>query len=152
MEEIKESEHKNYLPSYPFSFEEIIENFLQPSMKDVFFAFSEKIHNDAQKDGEKGRNFLKQQWEKAASCCKRIAELSEESDWDSKHEILVEEIINMDYSSVSSFFGTFAKKFKENTPLHQELKTLEELFAWMWKVSEKHTKVISKELVETLNQ
>jgi hypothetical protein len=61
MEEIKQSKHKNYLPSYPFSFEEIIENFLQPSMKDVFFAFSEKIHNDAQKDGEKGRNFLKQQ-------------------------------------------------------------------------------------------
>ena len=37
MEEIKESEHKNYLPSYPFSFEKIIESY------NILFIILDKI-------------------------------------------------------------------------------------------------------------
>ena len=108
MEEIRKSDHKNYLPSYPFSIKEIIKNYILPNQKDIFENFAEKISNDAKKDGGRGRKFLESQWLKASASCKRIAILSKETEWNSDNQ-LVEEIINMDYQSVADFFEKLAK-------------------------------------------
>jgi hypothetical protein len=43
MEEIKKSNHRNYLPSYPFSTKEIIEKYIIPNWKYIFEDFSNKI-------------------------------------------------------------------------------------------------------------
>jgi hypothetical protein len=61
MEEIRKSNHKNYLPSYPFSTKEIIEKYILPNQKNIFEKFSEKIKSDAEKDGKRGRKFLESQ-------------------------------------------------------------------------------------------
>nr|MBR6099800.1 hypothetical protein [bacterium] len=53
MEEIRKSDHKNYLPSYPFSIKEIIEKYILPNQKELFEKFAEKISNDAEKDGKR---------------------------------------------------------------------------------------------------
>lgn len=151
MEEIRRSEHKNYLPSYPFSTKEIIEKYILPNQKDIFEKFSEKIKSDAEKDGKRWRKFLESQWMKASSTCKIISILSTPSE-ESNESQLVEEIINMDYQSVADFFWELAWYFETNTPINQELSTLKELFEAMWKVSEKHTDVIKKELLSTLDK
>lgn len=150
MEEIRKSDHKNYLPSYPFSTKEIIKNYILPNQKDIFENFAEKISNDAKKDGGRGRKFLESQWLKASASCKRIAILSKETEWNSDNQ-LVEEIINMDYQSVAEFFKELASYYEVNNPINQELITIKELFESMWKVSEKHTNIINRELLNTLN-
>jgi hypothetical protein len=53
METIEKSNHKNYLPSYPFSTEEIIEKYILSNQKIIFEKFAEKIAEDAKKDGER---------------------------------------------------------------------------------------------------
>ena len=116
MEEIRKSDHKNYLPSYPFSTKEIIKNYILPNQKDIFENFAEKISNDAKKDGERGRKFLESQWLKASASCKRIAILSKETEWNSDNQ-LVEEIINMDYQSVAEFFKELASYYEVNNLL-----------------------------------
>jgi hypothetical protein len=50
MEEIRKSNHKNYLPSYPFSTEEIIEKYILLNPKNSFKLFAGKIEKDAKKD------------------------------------------------------------------------------------------------------
>jgi hypothetical protein len=50
MEEIRKSNHRNYLPSYPFSTKEIIEKYILPNQKNIFEKFAEKITIDARKD------------------------------------------------------------------------------------------------------
>ncbi|MBQ9553867.1 hypothetical protein IJU97_02675 [bacterium] len=50
MEEIKQSEHKDYLPSYPFSTGELIELFVLPNQKEIFLEIAEKLHQDAEND------------------------------------------------------------------------------------------------------
>jgi hypothetical protein len=80
MEEIRKSNHRNYLPSYPFSNREIIEKYILPNQRNSFEIFSEKIAKDAKKDGERGRKFLESQGLKAAEICKKISELSENSE------------------------------------------------------------------------
>ena len=149
MEEIRKSNHRNYLPSYPFSNREIIEKYILPNQRNSFEIFSEKIAKDAKKDGERGRKFLESQGLKAAEICKKISELSENSEgkWDRQ---LIEEIINMDYQSVAVFFETL-KHYFTNKEM-QALTEIEEIFNSMWKVSEKHTNIIGKELVDTLNK
>ncbi len=149
MEEIRKSDHKNYLPSYPFSTKEIIEKYILPNQKNIFKEFSEKIKCDAEKDGKRGRKFLESQWMKIASTCKIISNLSSSSE-ESDESQLVDEIINMDYQSVANFFWELAWYFETNTPLNQELSTIKELFEAMRKVSEKHTNIIKKELLWTL--
>ena len=151
MAEIRKSEHKNYLPSYPFPTKEIIEKYILPNQKDVFEKFSEKIKSDAEKDGKRWRKFLESQWLKAASTCKIISILSVPSEWNDESQ-LVEEIIDMDYQSVADFFWELVWFFEKNTPINQELSTLKELFEAMRKVSKGHTNVIKKELVSTLDK
>lgn len=151
METIEKSNHKNYLPSYPFSTEEIIEKYILSNQKIIFEKFAEKIAKDAKKDGERWRKFLENQWIKASSTCKRISLLSDAQNWRVEQE-LVEEIINMDYQSVADFFGKLAKYYEPNNPINQELITITELFKSMWKVSEKHTNIINRELLNTLNK
>ena len=150
MEEIRKSDHKNYLPSYPFTTKEIIEKYVLPNQKDIFEKFAEKISDDAKKDGERGRKFLESQWMKASASCKRIAILSKESEWNSDNQ-LVGEIINMDYQSVADFFEELSKYYEPNNPINQELATIKGLFESMRKVSKNHTNIISKELLNTLN-
>lgn len=151
METIRKSDHKNYLPSYPFSTEEIIEKYILPNQKNIFEKFAEKITVDARKDGQRWRKFLESQWLKISSTCKRIVLLSIKQEWESDTQ-LVEEIINMDYQSVAGFFEKLAKYYEVNNPINQELITITELFKSMWKVSEKHTNIINRELLNTLNK
>ena len=151
METIRKSDHKNYLPSYLFSTEEIIEKYILSNQKNIFEKFAEKIARDSKKDGERGRKFLENQWIKASSTCKRIALLSTKQEWEADTQ-LVEEIINMDYQSVADFFEKLAKYYEQNNPINQELITVAELFKSMWKVSEKHTNIINRELLNTLNK
>nr|MBR6099799.1 hypothetical protein [bacterium] len=88
---------------------------------------------------------------KAAASCKRIAILSQKEDNIEENTQLVEEIINMDYQSVAEFFKELASYYEVNNPINQELITIKELFESMWKVSKDHTNIISKELLNTLN-
>lgn len=150
MEEIKQSEHKDYLPSYPFSTGELIELFVLPNQKEIFLEIAEKLHQDAENDWKKGRKFLQEQGGKASRTCKRISEISGGTPEKHGNKQLVEELINMDYASVANFFKQLSSYYDENSPLFQELKNLKELFESMRKVSEKHTKVISKELLDNL--
>jgi len=151
MEEIRKSNHKNYLPSYPFSTKEIIEKYILPNQKNIFEKFAEKITNDARKDRGRWRLFLESQWLKAASSCRRVSILSDVSKEESDAE-LVEEIINMDYQSVANFFKELSWYYENSNPINQELTTIAELFESMWKVSEKHTNIINRELLNTLNK
>ena len=151
MEEIRKSNHRNYLPSYPFSTKEIIEKYILPNQKNIFEKFAEKITNDARKDRGRWRLFLESQWLKAASSCRRVSILSNASKEDADAE-LVEEIINMDYQSVANFFKELSWYYENSNPINQELTTIAELFESMWKVSEKHTNIINRELLNTLNK
>jgi hypothetical protein len=56
----------------------------------------------------------------------------------------------MDYQSVAVFFETLKQYFTDKEM--QALTEIEEIFNSMWKVSEKHTNIIGKELVDTLNK
>ena len=151
MEEIRKSDHKNYLPSYSITTKEIIENYILWNQKEIFEKFAEKISDDAGKDGQKWRRFLESQWMKAAASCKRISILSNTWEWNNANQ-LVKEIIDMDYQSVADFFGELAGYYETNSPINQELSTIKELFEAMWRVSEKHTNLIKKELLGTLRK
>ena len=152
MEEIRKSNHKNYLPSYPFSTEEIIEKYILFNPKNSFKLFAEKIEKDAKKDWERGRKFLETQGLKAAEICKKISELSENSEAKGEENSqLIEEIINMDYQSVVDFFQLLKSYFQENEEVYQNLSSIVKSFQEMRKVSEKHTNIINKELIQTLN-
>jgi hypothetical protein len=58
----------------------------------------------------------------------------------------------MDYQSVANFFKELAWYYEISNPINQELTTIAELFESMWKVSEKHTNIINRELLNTLNK
>lgn len=151
MEEIKKSNHRNYLPSYPFSTKEIIEKYIIPNWKYIFEDFSNKIAWDAEKDWARGRNFLKDQWIKASNCCKKLAMVAEQNEWNHNPK-LVEEIINMDYKSVADFFEELSNYYKLNKTIYQELIVVKEIFDSMWKVSASHTNIISKALRDAINK
>lgn len=150
MEEIRKSNHKNYLPSYPFSTEEIIEKYILFNPKNSFKLFAEKIEKDAKKDWERGRKFLERQGLKAAENCKRISEIFMDVKGEENSQ-LIEEIINMDYQSVVDFFQLLKSYFQENEEVYQNLSSIVKSFQEMRKVSEKHTNIINKELIQTLN-
>ena len=150
MEEIRKSNHKNYLPSYPFSTEEIIEKYILFNPKNSFKLFAEKIEKDAKKDWERGRKFLERQGLKAVENCKRISEIFMDAKGEENSQ-LIEEIINMDYQSVVDFFQLLKIYFQDNEEVYQNLSSIVKSFQKMRKVSEKHTNIINKELIQTLN-
>ncbi len=57
----------------------------------------------------------------------------------------------MDYQSVVDFFQLLKSYFQENEEVYKNLSSIVKSFQEMRKVSEKHTNIINKELIQTLN-
>lgn len=153
MEEIKSSYHKNYLPSYPGSFEDIIKDkiLLHPWVS--FKLFSEKFLKDAKKDWERGRKLLERDWKSISELCSKLGELYVDQDnWDNEDAQLVEEVVNMDYQSVAWFFALLKDIVGENNSQKEYFDKIIWYLNHLWRLSENHTIIIKKEISDILHE
>lgn len=142
--------HKNYLPSFSESHEEIIKSIILPNQNKIFHIFAEKITHDANEDEKRKRIFLANTGKIIAEHCQKLHDLLSSEKNKTQEDInliqLVKEIIDMDYQSVAKFFQlllSFSNHLWENdAKIH--LEAIITGFETLRSKSEKHTTVVSK--------
>lgn len=142
--------HKNYLPSFPESQEEIIKNIVLPNQDKIFYLFAKKITQDANEDEKKERFFLAKTGKLIAEHCQNLHNLLSSEENKKQENInltqLVKEIIDMDYQSVVKIFQlllSFSNHlWKNDAKIH--LEAIIAGFEALRSKSKRHTTVISK--------
>ena len=149
--EVKSSYHKNYLPSYSGSFEDIIKDKIVSYPWVFFKLFSEKFLKDAKKDWKRGRKLLERDWKAISELCSKLSELYvDQGNWDSKDLQLVEEVVDMDYHSVAWFFALLKDVLGESDSQKEYFDNIIWYLDHLWKLSENHTVIIKKEILDVL--
>ena len=144
---MEKSNHRNYIEWYDKNRNDVINQMIIPYEKNIFELFSQKFDEDAQKDGERGRELLMSLWISCAHCCKLIHEnlmWADSLDIDMKNT--VNNIVNMDYDSLCEFFTTLKSTYTEqwNQYIADKISHICTYLDKMRKISKKHTNVISK--------
>jgi len=144
---MEKSNHKNYVEWYDRNREDVIIQKILPHEKSIFELFNQKFFEDAQKDGDRGREWLMSLWICCANCCSMIHENFVWADsLDIELRQAVNDIVNMDYGSLCDFFDSlktiYSSKWDEYTA--NKISNICVYLDKMRKISKKHTNVISK--------
>jgi hypothetical protein len=139
--------HKNYIEWYWRDWNKLCEQELLPYQGKIFKLFSDKFYIDAEKDWERWRNLLKSRWNKCWEICNEIHLTLWWNDIINEDlKDLVNNIVNLDYNSLSEVFETLEAEY---------LKIWEKwiadqisLICWylekMWRISSPHTTIQEK--------
>ena len=134
--------HKNYVEWFWRNRDTIINTQLLPNQDEIFNLFSNKFHDDAEKDWSKGRVRLQTRWETCANACN---EIHNSLWWDitNNEELtnLVKNIVNLDYWSLQDFFITLRKSYSNNPEILTHIDNICKQLKKMWDISEPHTTI-----------
>lgn len=144
---MEKSNHKNYIEWYDRNRNDVIAKKVIPYEKNIFELFNQKFYEDAQKDGDRGREWLMSLGISCANCCRMIHEnlvWVDLLDVDLKNT--VNSIVNMDYDSLCEFFATLKSTYAEqwNQYIVDKISQICIYLDKMRKISKKHTNVITK--------
>jgi hypothetical protein len=141
------SVHKNFVEWYWRNWNKLCEQKILPYQSEIFKLFSDKFHIDAEKDWERWRKLLKSRWNKCSEICNEIHLVLWWNDVINEElKDLVDNIVNLDYNSVSEVFQVLKLKYleawKEKIANHIEI--ICTYLEKMWIISEFRT-IIKKE-------
>ena len=106
--------HRNFIEWYWRNWDKLCEEKALPYQNQIFKLFSEKFYTDAEKDWEMWRKLLKDRWNKCAEICNKIhLVLWWNNIVDNELRDLVDNIVNLDYNSLSEIFQTLESKYSE---------------------------------------
>lgn len=147
------SEHKNYIERFEWSWEDFFDQNIIPYKDCIFELFSEKIKNDSLKDICNNKSKIGNRWIEASNLSTEIHNIlsvnpTQEllSDLYKQKLKIVEDLIDMDYGTVSEVFNSISKRFCELKEIESSKKAsmISELFAKMREKSKKHTNIINR--------
>lgn len=147
------SKHKNYIERFDWSWEEFFDKYILPYKDDIFALLSQKIKNDGIKDISANKPKIGNRWMEASNLSYEIHNVLSQNPTDNLLPNLnnqkyktVEDLINMDYETVSEVFKTISKRFDELKEIESSQKAckISELFAKMREKSQKHTDIIKR--------
>lgn len=147
------SEHKNYIDRFEWSWESFVDKHIFPHKKNIFAILSQKIKNDGEKDISNNKHKIGNRWNQAATLSSEIHKALSpvpKQNWlvdiNEENMKIVEDLINMDYWTVSKVFNVISKRLLELKNINGSKKAyqISELFAKMREKSEKHTNIISR--------
>ena len=144
---MEKSNHRNYIEWYDRNRNDVIAQKIIPYEKNIFELFNQKFYEDAQKDGDRGRERLMSLWISCANCCRLIHENLMWVDLlDTDLKKIVKDIVNMDYDSLYEFFYTLKATYSTqwNQYVASKIAHICIYLEKMRKISKKHTNVISK--------
>lgn len=136
------SVHKNFIEWYWRNRDKLCIEKILPYQGKIFKLFSEKFHCDAEKDWERWRNLLKSRWNKCSEICNEIHSTlwwNDIVDKNLKH--LVNNIVNLDYNSLSEFFQTLKNKYSKvwEQWIANKIEIIHIQLEKMWEISKFHT-------------
>ena len=109
------STHKNFVEWYWRNWDKLCNKKILPYQREIFKLFSDKFHIDAEKDWERWRKLLKSRWNKCSELCNEIHLTlwwNEIIHKDLKY--FVNNIVNLDYNSLSEFFETLKVEYMKS--------------------------------------
>jgi hypothetical protein len=141
------SVHKNFIEWYWRDRNKLCEQKILFYQSEIFKLFSDKFHIDAEKDWKRWRKLLKSRWNKCSELCNEIHITLWWNDITNEElKNLVNNIVNLDYNSLSEVFQTLKNLYLKSWEdwISDQIGTICTYLEKMWRVSESHT-VIKKE-------
>lgn len=138
--------HKNYIEWYWRDWDKLCTEELLPYQNDIFKLFSDKFYTDAEKDRERWRKLLTFRWYRCSQLCKEIHENLEWNDIvDEELKDLVNNVVNLDYNSLSEVFQTLEDKYSNQWEewIASQIKNICDYLEKMWRISKPHTEIKS---------
>jgi len=138
------SVHKNFIEWYWRNRNKLCNEKILPYQNQIFGLFSEKFHNDAEKDWERWRKLLESRWNKCSEICNEIHLVLWWNDHiDKELKDLTNNIVNLDYNSLLEAFQTLKDKYLEvwNEWIANQINTVCLYLEKMWKISKPHTTI-----------
>lgn len=143
------SEHKNYIKWFEGSRECFFDQYILPYKDSIFDLISKKIDKDSKKDILNKKPIIGNLWSNISQISKEIHNILSENNsqlTDKNINYIVEEMINMDYGTVSEVFNIISKKLNDLWYINsgKKSKEMSKLFSMMREKSKEHTKIITK--------
>jgi hypothetical protein len=138
------SVHKNFIEWYWRDWNKLCEQKILPYQSKIFKLFSNKFYIDAKKDWERWRKLLKSRWNKCWEICNEIHLTLWWNDIINEElKNLVNNIVNLDYNSLSEIFQVLKNKYSKTGK--QWIADQINLIYWylekMWRISSPHTTI-----------
>ena len=138
------SVHKNFVEWYWRNWDKLYKEELLPYQGEIFKLFSDKFHIDAEKDWERWRNLLKSRWDKCSELCNEIhLTLWWNNIINEELKDTVNNIVNLDYNSLSEVFQTLKVEYLEvwEEWIAKQIDTICSYLEKMWRISSPHTTI-----------
>ena len=136
------STHKNFVEWYWRNWDKLCNKKILPYQREIFKLFSDKFHIDAEKDWERWRKLLKSRWNKCSELCNEIHLTLWWNDIIHKDlKEFVNDIVNLDYNSLSEVFQILKNKYLEiwKPWIARQICDICTHIEKMWKISQPHT-------------
>ncbi len=138
------SVHKIFVEWYWRDWNKLCNEKILPYQWEIFKLFSDKFHIDAEKDWERWRKLLKSRWKKCSELCNEIHLIlwwNEAINEDLKD--IVNNIVNLDYNSLSEFFQELKTKYLEacEEKIASQIEIICTYLEKMWRISSPHTTI-----------
>lgn len=138
------SVHKNFIEWYWRDRNKLCEQKLLPYQGEIFKLFSDKFHFDAEKDWGRWRKLLKSRWNKCWEICNEIHLTLWWNDIINEElKNLVNNIVNLDYNSLSEVFETLKSEYLEvwEEWIAKQIDIICSYLEKMWRISSPHTTI-----------
>ena len=136
------SVHKNFVEWYWRNWNKLCDEKILPYQWEIFKLFSDKFHIDAEKDWERWRKLLKSRWNKCSGLCNEIHLTLWWNDIIHKDlKEFVNDIVNLDYNSLSEVFQILKNKYLEiwEPWIARQICDICTYIEKMWGISQPHT-------------
>ena len=140
------SVHKNFIEWYWRDWNKLCTEKLLLYQRDILKLFGDKFYTDAGKDGERWRILLKSRWEECGELCNEIHLVLWWNDVINEDlRSLINNIVNLDYSSLLELFQTLKNNYTKNWGnICIYLDKICVYLDKMRKISKPHTTIIEK--------
>lgn len=141
------STHKNFVEWYWRDWNKLCKEKLLTYQGEIFKLFSDKFHIDAKKDWERWRELLKSRWNKCWEICNEIHITLWWNDVINEElKDLVNNIVNLDYNSLSEVFQTLKVGYLEawEEKIAGQIGIVYTYLEKMWRISKSRTTIKSE--------
>jgi hypothetical protein len=138
------SVHKNFVEWYWRNWNKLCNEKILPYQGEIFKLFSNKFHIDAKKNWERWRELLKSRWNKCWEICNEIhITLWWNEIINEELKNLVNNIVNLDYKSLSEVFYVLKNKYLETWEqwIANQIDDICANLEKMWEISKSHTTI-----------
>jgi hypothetical protein len=138
------SVHKNFIEWYWRDWNKLCKEKILPYQRQIFKLFSNKFYIDAEKDWERWRKLLRSLWNKCWEICNEIHLILWWNNVVNKElNDLVNDIVNLDYNSLSEIFQTVKIEYLEvwEEKIAGQIEIIYTYLGKMWWISESHTTI-----------